>query len=90
MELTAFCSNAVSIRTRCLLGNSLQISRINQLFRVKRYGMNLLVTNDDKLLDFLNPLLEQIESMQEFYKTYEHLFRPVSSKATEAHGFGHY
>jgi hypothetical protein len=52
--------------------------------------MNLLVTNDDKLLDFLNPLLEQIESMQEFYKTYEHLFRPVSSKATEAHGFGHY
>ncbi|KAI6191142.1 DNA-binding HORMA domain containing protein [Aphelenchoides bicaudatus] len=30
---------------------------------VKRYGMNLLVTNDNKLLDFLKPLLDQIEGL---------------------------
>jgi mitotic spindle assembly checkpoint protein MAD2 len=29
--------------------------------RVKKYGMNLLVTNDAKLLNFLTPLLDQIE-----------------------------
>lgn len=56
--------------------------------RVKKYGMNLLVTNDKKLLDFLTPLLDQIEGYFEgmlIIPIYA-MFRTLDSKATQTFG----
>lgn len=81
MESTAFCFNAVFIRTRCSQGMIGQTIANDLLrFRVKRYGMNLLVTNDSKLLEFLKPLLDQIEGSQNVLTPIVHFSELLAQK----------